>query len=374
MEKRLYNWQHPDWPKFTYDISEVQDLIYNFGVEAGVLLGGLSQSSEEIQNEAMIEIMANEGQKTSEIEGEIIPYEEIRSSIRNELGLGVSTKLKDLRALGIAKLMVSLRKSYQAPLTKEQLFAWHTMIFADEKQALGLNLGAYRLGSLPMQIISGPLGKETIHFEAPPSERVPKEMEGFIKWFNSCAEQKIPGLVRAAIAHIYFESIHPFDDGNGRIGRAICEKALAQEFKGPALISLSSAIQADKKEYYKELTKASRFDLNISEWIQYFVKTAYKSQQDAKTKIHFVYSKAKLWRKYGAILNHRQEKVVAKMLSLGPSGFKGNMTAGKYMKIAKCSKATATRDLSELALLGLFNKTEGGGRSTGYILNLNVKK
>jgi len=365
-----YNWQHPDWPQFKYDLSDIQDVIYRYVMDAGLLAGGLGQLPDDVQDETIIDIMVSEALKSSEIEGERIDYEDIRSSIRKELGIPYSHVVRDARASGIAKLMVSLNQTFREPLTKQQLFDWHVMLLSDPKQRKGIDVGMWRRDSEPMQIVSGPVGHEIVHFQAPPSERVPQEMAKFIEWFNMSAQAQIAGIVRAAIAHVYFESIHPFGDGNGRIGRAISEKALSQEFGRPVLFSLSTTIQANKKEYYAQLSRASHCDLDITPWISYFVKTVYQAQLDAKKRLEFVVDKTKFWKKFEHLLNERQEKVIARMFEAGESGFVRGMNAAKYISIAKCSKATATRDLAELLGLGCLVKLPGGGRSTRYALSI----
>lgn len=360
-----YNWQHPNWPKFSYDLFAIQDLIYRYMMDAGLLAGGLEQLPDDMQNEAMIDIMVSEALKSSEIEGEKIDHEDVHSSIRRELGIPSFHEVSDARALGIARLMVSLKQTFQEPLTKNHLFDWHSMIMSGQPNK-DIDIGRWRRTLEPMQIVSGPMGKEIVHFEAPPSKRVPAEMDRFITWFNSSVCNKMPGLVRAGIAHLYFESIHPFDDGNGRIGRAISEKALSQELERPVLFSLSTTIQPNKKEYYQELSLASHCNLEITPWITYFVKTVYQAQLEAKEKIKFVLNKYKFWKRYQYLLNERQQKVIARMFDAGPSGFIGGMNAKKYMSIAQCSKATATRDLTELLQLHCLVKLPGGGRSTKY--------
>ncbi len=365
-----YNWQHSDWPHFKYDLSTIQDSIYRYLMEASLLAGGLGQLPDDVQNETVIDIMVSEALKSSEIEGEKIDYEDIRSSLRKELGIVSSHIVKDDRAPGIAKLMVSLQQTFHMPLTEQQLFNWHTTLMSAPKQRAGIDVGMWRRNVEPMQIVSGPMGHEIVHYEAPPSKRVPKEMDLFIEWFNKSAQAQIPGIVRAAIAHLYFESIHPFEDGNGRIGRVISEMALSQELGRPVLFSFSTAIQESKKEYYAELSRASHYDLDITSWINYFVKTVCQAQSDAKKKIQFVLDKSKFGQRYEHLLNERQEKVMARMFDAGPPGFIGAMNAKKYMNITHCSKATATRDLAELLDYGCLVKLPGGGRSTGYALSI----
>ena len=234
--------------------------------------------------------------------------------------------------------------------------------------------GEWRNHKEPMQIISGPLGKQKVHYEAPPSDRVPKEMKRFITWFNETGPggkneiKKTP--VRSAIAHLYFESVHPFEDGNGRIGRAIAEKVISQGIGRPVLISLSRTIEANKKGYYNALEKAQRSN-EITEWINYFVKTIVTAQTETEVQIDFTLRKAKLFDRVKDQLSDRQLKVIKRMLEKGPDSFQGGMTARKYVSLTKISKATATRDMQDLLEKTVFKLVEGsGGRSTRYEVNL----
>ena len=234
--------------------------------------------------------------------------------------------------------------------------------------------GAWRTHKEPMQVVSGVLGKEKIHYEAPPSERVPQEMDEFIVWFNDTAPggnkeiQKAP--VRAALAHLYFETIHPFEDGNGRIGRAIAEKALSQGIGRPVLLSLSRTIEAGKNDYYEALQQAQRSN-RVTSWINYFVKTVLTAQIEAEKQIDFTLRKVKFFNKYKENLNERQLTVIKRMLEEGAKGFEGGMNASKYVSIAKTSKATATRDMQDLLEKGAFKLFgNAGGRSTKYMVDL----
>jgi Fic family protein len=228
-----------------------------------------------------------------------------------------------------------------------------------------------------MQIVSGPIGKEIVHYVAPSSEMLDVEMKRFIDWFNethpTTGSKKILGPVRAAIAHLYFECIHPFSDGNGRIGRAISEKALSQELGVPVLLKLSQSIWETKKEYYAQLSYASQGSLDITNWILYFVQVVRQAQLQAKETIQFVLRKSQFWKKYTSLLNERQEKVINRMFREGANGFEGGINTMKYMKIAECSKATATRDLSDLLRLGCTYQLPGGGRSTRYQINFETE-
>jgi Fic family protein len=365
-----YNWQQEGWTKFTYDLREIEDQLFAFAEETGLMTGLLAALPEQEQAEAIVQMMVAEAVKTSEIEGEYLNRQDVVSSIRNKLGLNAQAEaVRDAKSQGAGELMVAVRDSYAEPLTQDMLFDWHRLLLGQSPQ---ITVGAWRTHAEPMQVISGAMGKENVHFEAPPSARVPEEMQRFIDWFNDTAPdgaqpiKKAP--VRSAIAHLYFESIHPFEDGNGRIGRAIAEKALAQTLNRTVLLSLSQTIEAEKKAYYTALETAQRSN-EITPWLTYFVGVILKSQRQAKDLVQWTLKKAMFFDRYAHQWNERQRKAILRMLEEGPGGFKGGMTAAKYQSLTKAPKATATRDLQKLAEIGTLI-SQGGGRSTHYILNL----
>lgn len=365
-----YNWQQPDWPNFSYDLKGVEDVIYAFAEKLGRVSGLLEGLPEDFKTETMIDLMVSEAIKTSEIEGEYLSRKDVASSIRKNLGLLKEVgSIKDKRAEGAAELMIDVRKRYLEPLSESMLMNWHKMIM---KGSSRFNAGVWRAHIEPMQVVSGAIGKEKVLFEAPPSQIVPMEMNRFIAWFNETAPvsdkeiSKAP--VRSAIAHLYFESIHPFEDGNGRIGRAISEKALSQGSGRPILLSLSNTIEANKSGYYEALQKAQRSN-KITQWIEYFAKTIFEAQVRAEEQIEFTLKKTRFFDRCKDQLNGRQLKIIKRMLKEGPKGFEGGMSAKKYMSITKTSKATATRDLQDLATKGVLIPF-GGGRSTKYEINL----
>ncbi len=368
----MYNWQQKDWPQFRFSLKKAEDLVHLFSEKTGRVSGIMESLPDQTKSDAIISLILAEAIKTSAIEGEFPNRTDVLSSIRKNLGLHHSPEfIKDKSAIGLGELMIDVRKTFIEPLNEEKLFAWHKMLLGNSKR---IEAGKWRTGEDPMQIISGAIGKEIIHFEAPPSAQVPKEMRAFIEWFNATAPgggteiKKAP--VRAAIAHLYFETIHPFEDGNGRIGRAIAEKALSQTIGRPVMLSLSKTIEADKKEYYSALKEAQKSN-EITGWIEYFVKVSLEAQTDAELQIEFTLKKTKFFDRYKAQLNERQVTVINRMLEEGPGGFEGGMNAGKYMSIAKTSKATATRDLQGLLETGAFIlQGKSGGRSTSYQVNL----
>lgn len=365
-----YNWQQKDWPEFRYKLDGIQDLLFLFTEKTGRVDGLLAALPENLQMETMIDLMVSEAMKSSEIEGEMLSRPDVMSSIKNNLGLNATPKqVGDRRAAGIAELMVRVRNSYAEPVTKKMLFDWHALLM---KGAFKVQSGAWRTQAEPMRIISGTIGNEQIHFEAPPSEKVPDEMKRFIQWFNDTAPAGKAAIrlapVRAAVAHLYFESIHPFEDGNGRMGRALSEKALSQGIGRPALLSLSKSIEADRAGYYAALKQAQRSN-EITGWIIWFANMLMNAQKQAELDIEFTLKKTKLFDRVREQLNERQLNVLRRMLEEGPGGFQGGMSAKKYMAIAQTTKATATRDLQELVAKDVFTP-DGGGRSVRYQIRL----
>jgi Fic family protein len=367
-----YNWQMPDWPHFYYDLADSQDALIAIAEKSGFIKGKITHLTNELQTEAVINLMVEEAVKTSEIEGEFVSRPDVRSSIKNKLGVGKEKiSVQDKRAQGVVDMIFAVQKTMQHSLTEKQLFDWHEKLFsgADNRK---MKIGCWRSHAEAMQIISGHHGKQIVHFEAPPSRIVPAEMKRFIHWFNETTPGKAKSIafapVRAAIVHLYFESIHPFEDGNGRIGRALAEKALGQGFGYPAMLSLSQAIEADKKSYYSALKQASA-TLDATEWVHYFVNVIVTAQQETESQINFTLQKAIFFDKYKNALNDRQLQVIHRMLKAGIKGFQGGMSAQKYMRITGTSKATATRDLQQLHAIGAFRQL-GHGRSVRYELNL----
>ncbi|MBS9526017.1 Fic family protein [Litoribacter alkaliphilus] len=367
-----YNWQHKDWPNFHYDVDDLRAMITEFSFEWAEMKGLNLGLSKKLEEETMIDMMVSEAIKSSAIEGEFYSREDVMSSIKNKLGLSHNPiKIKDRNASGISELMVMVRNTYMKPLSAEMLKDWHTVLMG---KARNLEIGDWRKGQEAMQVISGPLGRETVHFEAPPSNLVPAEMDRFVKWFNSSItpgnEDITEALLKSAISHLFFESIHPFEDGNGRIGRAIAEKALSQNLKAPVLLSLSRTITNDKNAYYEAL-KEAQGSLNIQNWLRYFIQIVIDAQRDAKNLVAFTLKKARYFDLYQDKLEERQLKVLRKMFDAGPAGFSGGMSAKKYMSITQVSKATATRDLQHLHQISALLQ-EGAGRSVRYNLNLDV--
>lgn len=361
-----YNWQQPDWPVFRYSLELMQEDLICFAEKSGNVSGLLLGLPEEDKTGAAIELMIAEAMKTSEIEGEYLNRQDVASSIRNQMGIHVpEDNIKDIRSKGAAELMVEVRRSWAQPLSEELLFYWHKLLMQGSSIS---GVGKWRIHLDPMQVVSGSAVNPKVHFEAPPSDQLPEEMNTFINWYNESHQSIRQGPVRSALVHLYFESIHPFEDGNGRIGRALAEKALSQQMGRPIMLSLSKTIEANKNEYYTAL-QAAQCSNEVTEWIKYFVRVILHAQTEAQEMVEFILKKAKFFDRYRHTLSERQQKVTRRMLDEGPAGFEGGMTARKYINLTKVSKATATRDLQDLLERGVLVSV-GGGRSTRYDLNI----
>ncbi len=363
-----YNWDRPDWPDFRYALDGVADLLLEFAGEAGRVGGLLEALPDDLETEAILDFMIAEAIQSSAIEGENLQRDAVMSSIRNRLGLNSEPQpVKSRLADGAGELMVAVRTGFHHPLTEETLFSWHRMLLGGTTE---LRVGGWREGGDPMQVVSGRIDRPTVHFEAPPSARVPAEMARFISWFNDTApggRLAIPHPpVRSAVAHLYFESIHPFEDGNGRIGRALSEKALSQGLGSPAVLSLSRTIEARRNAYYSAM-KSAQHGNEITAWVHWFVEVVVAAQRDAGAQVSFVLRKSKFFQRFENKLNERHLKVLHRMFDAGPDGFTGGMNARKYVALTGASKATATRDLQQLSRLGALSPT-GGGRSICYEL------
>lgn len=364
-----WNWEQADWPNFTYDSKALEPLEQQFLLQSGELVGARKHIGADDQETLKIELLSDEAVKTSEIEGEILNRDSVQSSLRQQLGLGLEAPGVKPAERGIARMMVDLHRNFAAPLTDKTMFDWHAMLLAGVTSVRVV--GGYRTHAEPMQVVSGPIHKRTVHFEAPPSDRMADDMKCFIAWFNDTApggKTPLPALTRASLAHLHFVCIHPFEDGNGRIGRALSEKALAQNLGQPSLIALSTTIERKRKDYYAALERNNK-DLAISGWMKHFADTILEAQNNTIRRVDFTVAKAKFYERFRGRLNERQDKVIARMFKEGIDGFKGGLSAENYISISKTSRATATRDLQDLVAMGAFTKT-GELRHTRYALSL----
>jgi Fic family protein len=359
-----WNWELAEWPKFSYNQEKNSQKEKQFLLSAGKTFAYIKTIRKEEQDQFIVEILSDEGIESSKIEGEILERQSLQSSIKRNFGLQTETQFVPNKELGMAELLCSVYKSYNELLTHEMLWEWHSMLFKGQSNLS--DLGKYRTHEDPMQIVSGRLDSLKVHYEAPPSAKVHHEMTKFIDWYNS-NPSALPILCKAAITHIYFESIHPFEDGNGRIGRILVEKILSQGIGKPALITVSKFIEKRKKEYYSELAKCNK-SLDAYDWVEFFSEVILQAQENSISLLNFLINKSKLLSALQGKLNPRQEKVLLRMFAEGVDGFAGGLNAEKYITITKSARATATRDLTELVQLGALKKT-GELKYTRYWLN-----
>lgn len=361
-----WNWQHPDWPDFDWQADRLVRAEHLFTEQAGIVIGVSRHLDEEARQALTIDWMTDEARSTSEIEGELLDRNSIQASIRRRLGLEADRRSGPAEA-GIAEMMVDLYQHAEKPLDDATLFGWHRMLMNGRRDIT--DIGWYRCHDDPMEVVSGPVHRRRVHFVAPPSKQVPDEMARFLKWFHAtrpAGKTPLPCLARAGIAHLRFESIHPFEDGNGRIGRAIVEKALAEGASRPVLTGVAGTIARRRPEYYREIEAANK-TLEATRWLRWFAAVAIEAQRRSIAQVEFVLDKARLLGAAHDRLNSRQERAILRMFEEGPDGFKGGMSAANYMTITGAPPATTTRDLGELVRLGVLTRT-GVRKSTRYHL------
>ena len=362
-----YIHERPDWPKLTWDGDSLAAAQAAVRHKQGRLLGKMETLGFDLRTEASLAVLTSDVVKSSAIEGEMLNPEEVRSSIARRLGLDVAGLTKVRRDIeGIVEMMLDATRNFESKLTKKRLFAWHASLFPTGHSGIErIAVGAWRpMEAGTMQVVSGPYGREKVHFVAPDSERLASEMRQFIDWFNAPAS--IDPVLKAGIAHFWFVTIHPFDDGNGRIARAIADMALARaDGTKDRFYSMSSQIEAERKDYYLKLEAAQRGDVDITRWLEWFLDCLGRAIDGADQTLAAVLHKAKLWQRINLRpVNERQRLVINRMLN----GFRGFLTNSKYVKLAKCSSDTALRDIRELLERGILVQNPGGGRSTSYRL------
>lgn len=364
-------WQQPHWPNFCYDRPALEGREFKFRINSERLAGRFEALPMASQVDAMIDLMLTEAINTSAIEGENLDRESVRLSLLSLITSDTLPDHSDRKAAGAASLLVDVRKNWQSSLTHNLLGNWQSMAVPEQRYTPVLR-GMYRNDPSPMQIISGPYGRETVHYEALPAARVPDEMERFVDWYNQTSPldggNRMSGIARAGIAHLWFEVIHPFDDGNGRVGRAVADHALSQSLGYPTTACLATAIEGDKKSYYQQLEKASRGSLDADVWLDYFADTIIKAQEIAREEVDFVLAKTRFYDVYGDQLNDRQARMVSRVFAEGRASFEGGITTRKYEAITRCPNRTASRDLSDLVAKGIIVPLPGGGRTTRYEL------
>ena len=365
----IWNWQQEDWPKFSYDKASLEEAEGAFLRQSGILQGSYKHIGDADKTVLTVDLMSDEAYNTSEIEGEILDRASLHSSIRRHFRLDSDKGKIPPAERGIADMMIDLYRHFADPLTHETLFDWHTRIMSGRTDLK--DIGRYRTHQEPMQVVSGTIYKPKVHFEAPPSKAITREMTRFISWFNKTApggSLPLPALTRAGIAHLYFVCIHPFEDGNGRIARSLAEKTLAQSLGQPSLIALSRTIQQRKKAYYDALERNNK-DNQIDDWLAYFSKTILTAQAYTQATVDFLIEKTKLYDKVRGALNIRQEKALARIFREGIEGFKGGLSAENYITITGAPRATVTRDLHDFVEKGVLIRT-GERKSTRYWLNI----
>lgn len=361
-------WQEKGWPHFQYRSDLLIELERQFLKNSGYLLGVYQHISAAEQDQLIIDLVSEEAVQTSAIEGEFLDRASVQASLRRNFGLSTDDKGSPPSEQGIAYMMVDLYKNFAAPLDSNILCNWNLNLLGARFDLH--SVGAYRNHVDPMQIISGAGDNLKVHYEAPPSHMIAKEMNEYMNWFNNSLN--LPVLIRAGIAHVYFEMIHPFEDGNGRIGRAIVEKAISQSLKQPLLLAISKTIQKDKKQYYAALASVNT-SLDITAWLEYFAGVLIAAQGYTRSYLEFLVEKIKIYDRIKDQLNLRQAKVMGRLFKEGVDGFTGGLSADKYIAITKTSRATATRDLQDLVVKQVLYST-GERKSTRYFLNINKSK
>lgn len=365
-----WNWDQPDWPRFAFDSKAIEALEQRFLLQSGEFIGAYKHVNAEDQESLKIELISEEAVKTSEIEGEILNRDSVQSSLRAQFGIGDERPGVKPAERGISKMMAGLYHDFASPLIDQTMFDWHALLLAGDRSIKVI--GGYRTHPEPMQVVSGSIHEPKAHFEAPPSARVSGEMARFIGWFNDSGPggtRPLPALTRAALAHLYFVSIHPFEDGNGRIARALAEKSLAQNLGQPSLIAIAYTIERKRNDYYLALAQNNR-ELAVDGWMSYFANMVIEAQDNTIKRVEFYVAKARFYDRFRDRFNDRQAKVITRIFREGIDGFKGGLSAENYINISKTSRATATRDLQDLVENGALTKT-GELRHTRYFLNLS---
>lgn len=362
-----YIHQLAGWPQFHWNEGLLIGLLADVRHRQGLLLGRMAGLGFALRDEAVLQTLTQDVVKSSEIEGEQLDIEQVRSSIARRLGMDVGGLIPSDRDVeGVVEMMLDATQRYNEPLTKERLFAWHAALFPTGRSGLSkIIVGAWRDDAQgPMEVVSGPMGRERVHFRAPEAERVDTEMDAFLEWFGKDAD--MDPVLKAAVAHLWFVTIHPFEDGNGRIARAIADMALAvSDGNSQRFYSMSAQIRAERAAYYDTLEATQKGQLDITPWLEWFLARLGTAFDNAEETLAAVIAKARFWELHaGGAFNERQRDMLVRLLN----GFVGKLTSGKWAKIEKCSPDTALRDINDLLERGILAKEPGGGRSTSYVL------
>lgn len=367
-----YIWQDPGWPNFRWDANALLEPLGACRLAQGKLLTRIAGLGLPLANQSHAEILIEETVKTSAIEGETLDARSVRSSVARRLGLPSAGLPVDRRIDDLVAVLLDATQNFTASLTAERLWGWQAALFPSGYSGLHrIKVGGWRDSAEPMRVVSGPIGRERIHFEAPPADRLDAEMLRFLDWFNAGSET-VEGILRAALAHLWFVTIHPFDDGNGRIARALTDMALAQGDRQPArYFSLSTQIMADRNGYYAILESTQKGGCDVTGWLIWFLDCYVRSIRRSEELLDGVFQRAEFWQRHAQVtLSDRQRKVVNRLLEAGPEGFEGGMTTRKYAAMTGASRATAFRELNQLHEVGIFRRV-GQGRSVRYELAMS---
>jgi Fic family protein len=363
----MYIHELDDWPRFHWSAKAIAEPLASVRHRQGRLTGHMEALGFNLRQEAVLETLTADVLKSSEIEGEKLDAEQVRSSIARRLGMDIGAlKAADRHVEGVVEMMLDATRHYDQPLTQERLFAWHASLFPTGRSGMTkITTGSWRDDSSgPMQVVSGPMEKERVHFEAPKAERLPGEMKSFLEWFEG--KDPIDPVLKAGLAHLWFVTIHPFDDGNGRIARAIADLALARSENSPQrFYSMSAQIRQERNAYYDILEQTQKGKMDVTPWMEWFLGCLGRAIDGAQETLSAVLAKARFWELLkDAQLNDRQRAVINRLLD----GFEGKLTSSKYAKLANCSQDTAHRDILALVEHGVLIQSPEGGRSTGYSL------
>lgn len=363
----LYIYQREDWPKFRWSHEQVAKQLATVRHRQGRFIGRMEGLGFTLRAEAMLQSLTEDVTKSSEIEGEVLDKDQVRSSIARRLGMDIGAIAPaDRHVEGVVEMMLDATQKYSAPLTPQRLYDWHAALFPTGRSGITrITVGAWRDSNAdPMQVVSGPIGREHVHYEAPPAEKLDHEMQNFLAWFNE--KESIDEVLKAAIAHLWYVTIHPFEDGNGRIARAIADMALARSEDSPQrFYSMSAQIRLERKAYYEVLEATQEGDLDITAWLEWFLGCLSRAFDGAETILGSVLKKARFWEaRGGEQFNKRQRKILNRLFD----GFEGKLTSSKWASLGKCSQDTASRDIYDLVKRGILVKDPAGGRSTSYSL------
>lgn len=365
--QKHYIWQRADWPELRYDLVTLSAPLAAASRAQGLLLGRLADVGMALRDEASLAALTEEVIRTSEIEGEILDLQSVRSSIARRLGVDIAAVAPvDRHVEGVVEMVLDATANHAQPLTDKRLFGWHAALFPTGYSGMSeVLVGRWRDETTgPMQVVSGPVDRRRVHYEAPPASALARETARFLTWANQDTGE--PALIKAGLAHLWFVTLHPFDDGNGRIARAVGDLFLARaDGSAQRFYSLSAEIQRARQDYYDILEQTQQGTLDVTAWLAWFLQTLERAMSGSQGTLDGVLNKARFWQRWaGTPMNERQVKLLNRLLD----GFEGNLTSSKWAKIAKCSPDTALRDIQELLTLGALHKLAGGGRSTGYAL------